>query len=356
MKKETAPVQPDEVDLFRSIEEFVRESSDWPEGTAAAVDDIRGLLRSTPLAYCARRIRNVALPKGRMLEMGCGTGRWAFAMSGSFDEVIGVDLNRDRIRLANHLVDRLNLRNVSFEERSILGLPYADQSFDSVVCYGVLVAGDLLEQALAEIFRVLRPGGAAYITLNGGGWNYMLRDVSSKSHESHGRMGREGVYNTVVSNNFRCILKSLTAAREEFSRKISDSSDPVFDSSNPEHIGHLNKLVFDFSENTISSAYNSTLRMMQREVGDEYVELFKSELTKLLSGTANGFSFLHQPNGYTPEYVAGVSKKIGFVGFDWATEGMLMTSPESVKLRPVYTTPYMNDELVVWDFRVVKRG
>jgi ubiquinone/menaquinone biosynthesis C-methylase UbiE len=339
---------------FQSIEKFINENFDWPDGVDAAVADIRGLLKSTPLSYCAQRVRNVDLKPGRILDMGCGTGRWTLAMSSIFDEVVGIDLNRDRIRLANYVVERLGLENVKFEERSILGLPYEDTSFDSIVCYGVVVASDILEDALREMFRVLKPSGVAYVTLNGGGWNYMLRDVSSKIHEQHGRMGREGIYNTVVSNNFRDLRKALKSSRDETVRSILDSPEQKFDPGDREHIRRLDALIYGLSRGTVSSPFDQTVSALRKSAGEEFVETFKGDLTNLLSGATNGFSYNHQPSGYAPEYAEAVCKEVGFENFTWDFEGKLAMTQESVELKPIYATTHMNDELVVWDFRVVK--
>jgi ubiquinone/menaquinone biosynthesis C-methylase UbiE len=95
-------------------------------------------------------------PGRRALEMGCGTGVFLEQVAKSGAHLTGLDLSPD---LLAHTRQRLaGLANVSVECGNAEQTPYAEGSFDAV--YGSSILHHLdLEHALAEAYRVLRPGG-----------------------------------------------------------------------------------------------------------------------------------------------------------------------------------------------------
>lgn len=104
--------------------------------------------------------------QGVLLDLGCGTGTLAIALKQHCPRlaVYGVDADGDILALA-----RRKAREARFEVHLQQGragaLPFADRSFDSVV--STLMFHHLLpeakREALAEVRRVLRPGGAVLI-------------------------------------------------------------------------------------------------------------------------------------------------------------------------------------------------
>lgn len=105
-------------------------------------------------------------PGQRALDVGSGPGQLAFALAdrvvpgGSVD---GVDAAIEMVRRA----DRKNRRRrpVSFSEARAQSLPFPDETFDAVTCTLALhhVAADDRPAAVAEMRRVLRPGGRVLI-------------------------------------------------------------------------------------------------------------------------------------------------------------------------------------------------
>lgn len=101
-----------------------------------------------------------AVPRGaKVLDVGCGTGEMAAQLMGRGYEVWGLDLAEPMIRYARD-------RNASdrFEVGDIEHIPFADNTFDAAVCLGVIEYLDTDEQALREIWRVLKPGGRAVVS------------------------------------------------------------------------------------------------------------------------------------------------------------------------------------------------
>ncbi|GAB3979474.1 class I SAM-dependent methyltransferase [Plantactinospora veratri] len=98
-----------------------------------------------------------ARASGRTLEVAVGTGR---NLSGYDEDVelVGVDLSPKMLAAARRRAGLLG-RRVELREGEAERLPFPDASFDTVVCtLAVCVVPDR-DAALAEMRRVLRPGG-----------------------------------------------------------------------------------------------------------------------------------------------------------------------------------------------------
>lgn len=97
-----------------------------------------------------------SLVDGPVLEVGCGTGLATAHLHGLGVDVTGVDLSPGMLDVA-----RRTCPEVDFEVASMLALPHADAPFAGVVAWysTIHVPDDLLPTALAELTRVLRPGG-----------------------------------------------------------------------------------------------------------------------------------------------------------------------------------------------------
>jgi ubiquinone/menaquinone biosynthesis C-methylase UbiE len=103
---------------------------------------------------------DIAFPESsRVLDVGCGTGvltrvlvQWPRVAS-----VTGVDPAASLLNRARELAS--DLSNVSFQEADGRSLPFEDAAFDVVVFDSTLSHVPDPKRALAEAFRVLRPGG-----------------------------------------------------------------------------------------------------------------------------------------------------------------------------------------------------
>jgi ubiquinone/menaquinone biosynthesis C-methylase UbiE len=95
----------------------------------------------------------------RLLDLGCGNGYLSRILAGSGAEVTGVDPSENMIALALDREARDPL-GVKFAVASTGDLsPFVDGEFDVIVANHVLTAVVDLDGALAEVDRVLRPGG-----------------------------------------------------------------------------------------------------------------------------------------------------------------------------------------------------
>jgi arsenite methyltransferase len=100
----------------------------------------------------------------KALDIGCGPGyltRELAVAVGSKGKVIGVDVSEPMLALARQRCEGLN--QVRFETADALNLPVQDGSVDLACILQVYCYVRELGQALAELHRVLRPGGRAVI-------------------------------------------------------------------------------------------------------------------------------------------------------------------------------------------------
>lgn len=96
------------------------------------------------------------------LDAGCGGGRNAIAMARlGAGQVHGIDIGAKGIEDARRRAE--NLDNVAFSVAPLTDIPFPDASFDVVWCAGVLMHTFDEERVLAELARVLRPGGLIYM-------------------------------------------------------------------------------------------------------------------------------------------------------------------------------------------------
>jgi demethylmenaquinone methyltransferase / 2-methoxy-6-polyprenyl-1,4-benzoquinol methylase len=100
-------------------------------------------------------------PGDRALDVATGTGDLAVALKrrvGPAGEVVGMDFSENMLELA-----RAKASDVRFEWGNALELPYDDGSFDAAtVGFGVRNFSDL-RRGLAELARVVRPGGRVVV-------------------------------------------------------------------------------------------------------------------------------------------------------------------------------------------------
>lgn len=145
---------------------------DAPLGTAAylaAFDPIRMDLEK----YCLHLWEFDRHRGERVLDVGCGAPAFLvrqFARGGA--RVVGVDISPRSVELARAHVLAQGLE-AELEVGNAEALRFADGTFDFVTSAGVLHHTPDTERAVAEVHRVLRPGGRAVIALYYR--NFMLR-------------------------------------------------------------------------------------------------------------------------------------------------------------------------------------
>jgi SAM-dependent methyltransferase len=128
--------------------------------------------RPTPEAYAAWeydeadyqlelvREAGASLAVGRMLDVGCGLGGKTVRFSETgVRYVLGLDRSRANIRAAANFAHHRAAARVQFGVADAVRLPLHDKSFDVVVTTDTFEHLSHPERCLAEMTRVLRPGG-----------------------------------------------------------------------------------------------------------------------------------------------------------------------------------------------------
>ncbi|MEK7856182.1 MAG: class I SAM-dependent methyltransferase [Acidobacteriota bacterium] len=109
-------------------------------------------------------------PGMTILDAGCGGGgNIVWFMRNGF-EVCAIDANERAVEQVRHLAKSLapNLSPENFQTASLGSIPFPDESFDRVICNAVLHFAEdraQFDQMLAELWRVLKPGGMLFSRL-----------------------------------------------------------------------------------------------------------------------------------------------------------------------------------------------
>jgi UDPglucose--hexose-1-phosphate uridylyltransferase len=109
-----------------------------------------------PAAFDAevRALQALTPSTGRRVEIGVGTGRFA--------QALGIDEGLDP---SSAMRERATARGIRVQDGVAEDLPYPDASIDVVLLVTTICFVDDLDQALSEVVRVLRPGGALVVGL-----------------------------------------------------------------------------------------------------------------------------------------------------------------------------------------------
>ncbi|HYW22481.1 MAG TPA: class I SAM-dependent methyltransferase [Nodularia sp. (in: cyanobacteria)] len=104
--------------------------------------------------------------KGEVLEIGFGTGLNLSYYPKSLEKLITIDSNAGVNQLAKK---RIQSSSITVDNRILNGenLPMADGTFDSMVSTFTLCSIAKVEQALKEVYRVLKPGGKFFFLEHG---------------------------------------------------------------------------------------------------------------------------------------------------------------------------------------------
>lgn len=116
----------------------------------------------------ARMLRDLRVPPGeRVLDAGCGPGVHAVRAAKAGFRVHAADFSAVALKEAAARVARAGVASsVTFERADLTALPFPDGAYRAIFSWGVVIHIPEVDRALAELARVLDPGGrlALYVT------------------------------------------------------------------------------------------------------------------------------------------------------------------------------------------------
>lgn len=104
-------------------------------------------------------------PGIRMIELGCGPGFYSRRVAERYPDisVVGVDQSQGQLRRARARAHSHGLSNCRFERIDALDLSCSDAEFDVVLASRLFTILPEQDRVIAQIFRVLKPGGRCFI-------------------------------------------------------------------------------------------------------------------------------------------------------------------------------------------------
>ena len=101
----------------------------------------------------------------KVVELGCGPGFYCRRLASRFPQiaVTGVDRSETQVCSARRRAAAQNVNNCVFERVNALALPSPNESFDVLIASRIFTVLPNRDRAVAEMFRVLKPGGRCFI-------------------------------------------------------------------------------------------------------------------------------------------------------------------------------------------------
>ncbi|GAG31406.1 unnamed protein product, partial [marine sediment metagenome] len=126
---------------------------DWKE------EDFQTLIGNCPDEPVTPYILKYVPKEGRVLEAGCGSGRFVYYLNGLGYDITGIEINPQTVEVLNRRYPELDI-----VQGDVRRLPFPDESFSGLLSLGVIehvVEG--LDEPIREMFRVLTRKGYALV-------------------------------------------------------------------------------------------------------------------------------------------------------------------------------------------------
>ena len=120
-----------------------------------------------PLRQVEKKILASISKGSRMLDVGCGSGRFSIGAAQTGYDVTGIDITSEAITAASNKAKNLKLNNIRFLVGDMTNMPFNDNEFDYVFCprfsINAVATFQRRQRAVQEMMRVVKPGGVVYI-------------------------------------------------------------------------------------------------------------------------------------------------------------------------------------------------
>jgi ubiquinone/menaquinone biosynthesis C-methylase UbiE len=156
------------------------------------------------------------IPTGSdVLEVAPGPGYFAIELAKRGDyRITGLDISQTFVEIARKNAARDGV-NVDFRQGNAASMPFANESFDFLLCRAAFKNFTQPVRALQEMYRVLKPGGRALII-------DLRKDASPESVAAAvDSMGLGTVNRLITKLTFRFMLLKRAYTRKEFEQFLS---------------------------------------------------------------------------------------------------------------------------------------
>lgn len=120
-----------------------------------------------PLRRVEKKLLTSIPEQSRILDVGCGSGRFTIGAAQMGHNVTGIDITPAAIAAAIEKAKKLNLGNVDFLVEDMTEIPFEDNKFDYVFCprfsINAVATFEKRRGAIKEMLRVVKPGGTVYV-------------------------------------------------------------------------------------------------------------------------------------------------------------------------------------------------
>lgn len=176
--------------------------------TVKSIDEFKAL---------AGRVAGQLASGSQVLEVAPGPGYFAIELAklGAY-QITGIDISYTFVDIARRNAAQAGV-NVDFQEGNAANMPFADESFDFLLCRAAFKNFTQPVQALQEMYRVLKPGGWALII-------DLKKDASNESvSEAVNGMGLGAVNRAITKFTFRFMLLKRAYTRKQFEDMLSQT-------------------------------------------------------------------------------------------------------------------------------------
>ena len=137
------------------------ETSGTPDYTMGFSEEYLESMRRFTAQACASYLIPYLRPGLRVLDFGCGPGTISVGLARAIapGHLDGVDMEPSQIELAKSTAQASDVSNATFHVGDVTALPFEDDYFDVAHCHNVLMHVPDTAAVLAEVKRVLKPGG-----------------------------------------------------------------------------------------------------------------------------------------------------------------------------------------------------
>ena len=164
------------------------------------------------------RVSETAAAGGRVLEVAPGPGYLSIELAklGKY-QVTGLDISKSFVEIARTNARQAGVQ-VDFRRGNAADMPFADETFDFVICTAAFKNFTQPVRAIAEMYRVLRPNGKALIV-------DLRRDASPAAvNQMVDEMGLNRVNTLFTKWAFKFMLLKNAYTKEEIQRFAAQTS------------------------------------------------------------------------------------------------------------------------------------